>query len=148
MYLYILVLFVLLLLLSAFFSGSETAFLNLKYDNKKIPNEVAQFAKNPKRLLIGLLSGNTIINICIAFLGAYFVHHLTKEYTLSASMLLFIDIVFLSLILLVFGEVVPKVFAMRNSVKVARSAYIPLKFIFIIFKPFIFLFHKITIFFN
>ena len=148
MYLYILVLFVLLLLLSAFFSGSETAFLNLKYDNKKIPNEVAQFAKNPKRLLIGLLSGNTIINICIAFLGAYFVHHLTKEYTLSASMLLFIDIVFLSLILLIFGEVVPKVFAMRNSVKVARSAYIPLKFIFIIFKPFIFLFHKITIFFN
>ena len=148
MYLYILLLFILLLLLSAFFSGLEAAFLNLKYDNKKIPNEIIQFAKKPKRLLIALLSGNTIINICIAFLGAYFIHHLTKEYTLSASMLLFIDIVFLSLILLIFGEVVPKVFAMRNSVKVARSAYIPLKFIFIIFKPFIFLFDKITVFFN
>ena len=148
MYLYFLLLFIFLLLLSAFFSGSEAAFLNLKYHNKKIPNEIVQFAKKPKRLLIGLLSGNTIINICIAFLGAYFIHHLTKESALSASMLLFIDIVFLSLILLIFGEVVPKVFAMRNSVKVARSAYIPLKFIFIIFKPFIFLFDKITIFFN
>ena len=38
MYLYILILFALLLLLSAFFSSSETAFLNLKHYNKKIPN--------------------------------------------------------------------------------------------------------------
>ncbi len=148
MYIYILLLFIGLLMLSAFFSGSETAFLNLKNQNKKIPNEILQFANKPKRLLIGLLSGNTIINICIAFLGAYFIHKFASEFSISESMLKLIDIVFLSLILLIFGEVVPKVFAMRNSVKVARSAYIPLKFIFMIFKPFIFLFHKITIFFN
>ena len=148
MYLYILLLFICLLLLSAFFSGSEAAFLNLKNQNKKVPNEILQFANKPKRLLIGLLSGNTIINICIAFLGAYVIHKFASELTLSESMLKFIDIVFLSLILLIFGEVVPKVFAMRNSVRVARSAYVPLRFIFMIFKPFIFLFHKITIFFN
>ena len=63
MYVYILILFALLLLLSAFFSSSETAFLNLKHYNKKIPNEIIQFVNQPKRLLIGLLSGNTIINI-------------------------------------------------------------------------------------
>ena len=148
MYLYILLLFILLLLLSAFFSSSETAFLNLKYHNKKIPDEIIQFANRPKRLLIGLLSGNTIINICIAFLGAYFIHHLTKEFTISEELLLFIDIVFLTVILLIFGEVVPKVFAMRNSIKVARFAYVPLKFVFMIFKPFIYLFDKITVLFN
>ena len=145
MYVYILILFALLLLLSAFFSSSETAFLNLKHYNKKIPNKIIQFANQPKRLLIGLLSGNTIINICIAFLGAYFVHHLTKEFVISETFLLLIDIIFLSLILLIFGEVVPKVFAMRNSMKVAQFAYFPLKIIFTLFKPVIFLFHKITI---
>ena len=148
MYLYILLLFICLLLLSAFFSGSETAFLNLKYHNKKMPDEIIKFTSQPQRLLIGLLSGNTIINICIAFLGAYFVHNFTKDFTLSASMLLFIDIVLLSLILLIFGEVIPKVFAMRNSTQVVRLAYMPLKFIFIIFKPFIYLIHKITIYIN
>ena len=148
MYIYILILFALLLMLSAFFSSSETAFLNLKHYNKKIPQEIIQFVNKPKRLLIGLLSGNTIINICIAFLGAYFVHHLTKEFVMSETLLLLIDITFLSIILLIFGEVVPKVFAMRNSMKVAQFAYLPLKFIFALFKPVIFLFHKITILFN
>ena len=148
MYIYILILFALLLMLSAFFSSSETAFLNLKHYNKKIPDDIIQFVNKPKRLLIGLLSGNTIINICIAFLGAYFVHYLTKEFVISETLLLLIDITFLSLILLIFGEVVPKVFAMRNSMKVAQFAYLPLKFIFTLFKPVIFLFHKITILFN
>ena len=148
MYIYFILLFVFLLILSAFFSSSETAFLNLKYGNKKIPNEITQFASRPKRLLIGLLSGNTVVNICIAFLGAYFIHNFTKDIPLSPALLLFFDIILLSLLLLIFGEVVPKVFAMRNSVKVARFAYIPLKFIFIILKPIIFLFDKITTFFN
>ena len=148
MYIYFILLFVFLLILSAFFSSSETAFLNLKYGNKKIPNEITQFASRPKRLLIGLLSGNTVVNICIAFLGAYFIHNFTKDIPFSPALLLFFDIILLSLLLLIFGEVVPKVFAMRNSVKVARFAYIPLKFIFIILKPIIFLFDKITTFFN
>jgi len=148
MYLYILLLFVLLLFLSAFFSGSEVAFLNLKAHNKKISKDILFFAKQSKRLLIGLLFGNTIINVCIAFLGAYFIHHLTNQYIISASLLLFIEIVLISLILLIFGEVIPKVFAMRHSIKFARIAYLPLKFIFIIFKPIIFLFDKVVIFVN
>jgi len=79
MYIYFILLFVFLLILSAFFSSSETAFLNLKYGNKKIPNEITQFASRPKRLLIGLLSGNTVVNICIAFLGAYFIHNFNSR---------------------------------------------------------------------
>ena len=48
MYIYILILFALLLMLSAFFSSSETAFLNLKHYNKKIPDEIIQFVNKPK----------------------------------------------------------------------------------------------------
>ena len=148
MYLSILLLFILLLFISAFFSGSEVAFLNLKVHNKKIPQDILDFSKKSKHLLIGLLFGNTIINICIAFLGAYFIHYLTNQYSISTAILLFIEIVLISLILLIFGEVIPKVFAMRNSVKFAQGVYLPLKFIFILFRPIIILFDKITILIN
>jgi len=144
----IVLLFICLFFLSAFFSGSETAFLNLKQHNKNIPPDVLKFSKKSKHLLIGLLSGNTIVNICIAFLGAYFIHHLANTFIISEALLLFIEIICLSFLLLIFGEVIPKVFAMRNSVKFASTAYLPLKIIFIIFKPIIFIFDKITNFFH
>ena len=87
MYLSIFLLFILLLFLSAFFSGSEVAFLNLKAHNKNLSKDILNFSKKSKHLLIGLLFGNTIINICIAFLGAYFIHHLTNQYIRYSSTL-------------------------------------------------------------
>ena len=143
---YLLLIFLSLIFLSAFFSGSETAFLNLKTYNKKIPSNILEFSKRSKHLLIGLLSGNTVVNICIAFLGAYLIHQIEDKY--SANILLFIEIIVLSLVLLIFGEVIPKVFAMRNSLKFAKKAYVPLKFIFILFQPIIFLFDKLVYLFN
>ena len=83
----IVLLFICLFFLSAFFSGSETAFLNLKQHNKNIPPDVLKFSKKSKHLLIGLLSGNTIVNICIAFLGAYFIHHLANKFIISEALL-------------------------------------------------------------
>ena len=64
---YIIFLFIILLLLSGFFSGSETAFLNLKKHHKSIPSNVLKISKKSKILLIGLLSGSTIVIISIAF---------------------------------------------------------------------------------
>ena len=75
----LLLVFIAFLLLSAFFSGSETAFLNLKNNNNKIPADLFTFSQKTKRLLIGLLFGNTIVNILIAFLGAYFIHQIEGQ---------------------------------------------------------------------
>jgi len=146
MYLYLLFIFILFIFLSAFFSGSEIAFLNLKKNNKKIPSEVLAFSQQTKRLLIGLLFGNTIVNICIAFLGAYFIHGIEQSSTnpTSIAFLRFVEIISVSLLLLIFGEVIPKVFAIRNSLKFAQAVYLPLKFIFILLKPIIFIFDKIV----
>ena len=146
MYLYLLFIFILFICLSAFFSGSEAAFLNLKKNNKKIPSEILAFSQQTKRLLIGLLFGNTIVNISIAFLGAYFIHGIEQSSTNSTSIafLRFIEIISVSLLLLIFGEVIPKVFAIRNSLKFAQAVYLPLKFIFILLKPIIFIFDKIV----
>ena len=144
----LLFIFILLFLLSAFFSGSETAFFNLKQHDKKIPNHILGFSKKSKRLLIGLLSGNTIVNICIAFIGAYVIDSVRVDYPDLANLLLFVEIILLSLLLLIFGEVIPKVFAMRNSIRFAQKAYFPLRLIFIFFKPIIFVFDKLVSLFN
>ena len=52
-----------LLLLSAFFSGSETAFMNLKLHRKGIPKRFKAILKNEKLFLTSVLSANTIVNI-------------------------------------------------------------------------------------
>ena len=142
----LLTIFIVFLFLSAFFSGSETAFLNLKKYNKKIPSDILAFSQQTKRLLIGLLFGNTIINICIAFLGAYFIHQIEGQ--VPSASLRFLEIVLVSLLLLIFGEVIPKVFAMRNSLKFAQTVFPALSFIFVLFKPIIFIFDKLVEFFH
>ena len=144
----IFIIFIILIFFSAFFSGSEIAFLSIKKSHKKVPNYISDFIKNSKRLLIGLLSGNTIVNVSIAFIGASFIHSLAKLYNLSSSLVSFIEIIVLSLVLLIFGEIIPKVFAIRNSLKFAKAVYFPLKFIFILLSPLIFLLHKFSIFFE
>ena len=144
----ILIIFIILLFLSAFFSGSEIAFLNIKKSHKKAPIYILDIINNSKKLLIGLLSGNTIVNISIAFIGAYFIHDLAELYSLPPSIVSFVEIICLSLVLLIFGEIIPKVFAMRNSIKFAKSVYFPLKLIFLFLSLLIFLLNKFSDFFE
>ena len=144
----IILIIIILFCLSAFFSGSEIAFLNIKKSDKKVPSYILDIINQPKRLLIGLLSGNTIVNISIAFIGAYFIHDIAHLYNLSSAFVSFIEIIFLSLLLLIFGEIIPKVIAIRNSLKFAESVYLPLRFMFFILSPIIFLLHKFSVFFE
>ena len=71
---------ILLLFLSAFFSGSETAFMNLKLHRKGIPSRFKTILKNEKLFLTSVLSANTIVNISIAVkcvqLTTELIHHL------------------------------------------------------------------------
>ena len=144
----IILIIIILFCLSAFFSGSEIAFLNIKKSDKKVPSYILDIINQPKRLLIGLLSGNTIVNISIAFIGAYFIHDIAHLYNLSSAFVSFIEIIFLSSLLLIFGEIIPKVIAIRNSLKFAESVYLPLRLIFFALSPIIFLLHKFSVFFE
>ena len=121
--------FIILIILSAFFSGSETAYLNLKKYNKDIPNRVSQIINKPKVLLIALLTGNTVVNISLAFLGAFLIHIFGDQFDINNTYLLFIEIFCLSLVLLIFGEIIPKLIAIRNSLSFASFVSIPLQFI-------------------
>ena len=148
----ILIIFIFLIFCSAFFSGSEIAFLNLKKTDKQIPKTILKTINHPKKLLVGLLSGNTIVNVSIAFIGAYFIHNtfypMAEKYGWPSYLVSLIEILIVSLILLIFGEIIPKVFAMRNSLKFAQTVHFPLRLFFNLLSPIIYILYKFSTFFE
>ncbi|WP_179950061.1 gliding motility-associated protein GldE [Lutibacter citreus] len=124
----------LLLILSALISGAEVAFFSL---SKEKITEVAQsnFGKHkivvellqaPQRLLATILISNNFINILIVLIFAYIGEHLFSH--ISSTLLKFlIEVVLVTFLILLFGEVLPKVYATRNSLKFATFMAFPLK---------------------
>ena len=109
------IILLLLLLLSAFFSSLETALFHLKsHDN--INETVKKLLSNPKKLLSTLLTGNTIVNIAIGSIAATYTITSLSEYSdLSDSTLLFFEVIIITLIVLIFGEIIPKTYAIAKS---------------------------------
>jgi len=124
----------LLLFLSALVSGSEVAFFSLKpVDIEEIEKDAGDRAKTtisllekPKRLLATILIANNFINVSIIIIAAYLSTMLFPPESVSAGWKLFIDIVAITFIILLFGEVIPKVYASRNGKKMALLMGIPL----------------------
>ena len=135
---------IILLIFSAFFSSLETALFHLKSSSNK--NEIVkELLKKPKKLLSNLLTGNTIVNIAIGSLSAaYTLNVISPNSSLSISNLLFIQVTAVTFILLIFGEVIPKTYAIVKSEKLANSSAKLLRLILKIIYPVAFVFHKIT----
>ena len=135
---------IILLIFSAFFSSLETALFHLKSSSNK--NEIVkELLKKPKKLLSNLLTGNTIVNIAIGSLSAaYTLNVISPNSNLSISNLLFIQVTAVTFILLIFGEVIPKTYAIAKSEKLANSSAKLLNLILKVIYPIAFVFHKIT----
>lgn len=124
----------LLLLLSALISGAEVAFFSLsrttlneaaesKSGNKKM---VAQLLENPKKLLATILISNNFINILIVLIFAYIGESVFSR--ISSEIIKFlIEVVLITFLILLFGEVLPKIYATRNSLKFAIFMVIPIR---------------------
>lgn len=140
---------VVLVLLSAFFSGSETALVSLSpaqvraLQNKKViaSGYIARLKKNPHRLLITVLIGNNFVNIGASGYAALLFTNLfgSSGIGIATGVMTFF--------LLVFGEVVPKSFASKHSVGVALVISPAIYYLGIVLFPVIWLFEKLTGFF-
>ena len=122
-------------MLSAFFSGTETAYFHIRKHRKKTPKKIKLVLDSPQRLLVFLLTGNTIVNVTIAFLAAYVTANVADEYEWSESTLIFLEVLIVSFVILVFGEILPKMIAIKNSKEFALRMYIPLKIMMFILSP-------------
>lgn len=122
-----------LLFLSSFFSGSETALTalsmpqvhRLKEEKSKNSQAIISFIDDPRRFFISVLFGNILVNMAfVSITGMMIFHVLFKgENTAYASL---VSIVFQTLILLIFGEITPKTYALNHPEKFARVIARPL----------------------
>lgn len=137
------ILFIVLLGMSAFFSGSETALFNLKRnDVDKLKHDLAPSSRlivrllsTPKRLLITILTGNTVVNVALASMAALIASQLAHKNGMNQVLALVIETIVLTIVLVILGEITPKVLAMRHSLGFASRIVGSLSVIFRLFSP-------------
>ncbi len=142
-----LVALVILLTCSALISGAEVAFFSLSpsdlleteelvADRKMIV--VKKLLTKPKKLLATILVANNAINIAIvllfASLGEVIFANITAE-ILTIPVRFLLEVVLITFLILLFGEILPKVYANRNNKKFAALMAYPLRFLDMIFTP-------------
>lgn len=129
-----------LLFSSSLISGAEVAFFSLSKvkledaKNKKTPSidTVIQLLKNPKKLLATILIANNFINILFILVFTYFGE--TVFQNISSPILKFlIEIVLVTFLILLFGEVLPKIYANRKPLRFALKMAKPIQFLNYIF---------------
>jgi gliding motility-associated protein GldE len=131
-----------LLIGSALISGSEVAFFSfrpedidmLKSDKSKQRQAALRMYNNPEKLLSTILVANNTINIAIILLAAYISSSLF-DFSSEPVLGFIISIVAIAFLLLLFGEVLPKVYASRNHLAVALFMAYPLSVLEKIFAP-------------
>ena len=135
---------ILLLLCSSFFSSSETAFstanaLRIKnYADEKVKGaRRAQYILDHyDKALVSLLVGNNLVNIASTTLCAY----LFGKFVTNPTLTNLLNTVVMTIIILIFGEILPKAYAKHNPEKLALKfsgiLYAFMKFIYIIAVPF------------
>jgi putative hemolysin len=133
-----LVLLGLTVLLSAFFAGSEAAFLSVQrsrlaaliLDKVKGAERVEKLASNPEKLLPTVLTGNNLVNVAAAALGTTLAgSYLSPNWAVGAS------VGAVTVLLLLFGEILPKVIATKNAEGLALILVRPLQAAQILFFP-------------
>ncbi len=118
---------VLLLCLSALVSGSEVAFFSLspkdietaKDSPNKSDGQVLDLLEKPKELLATILISNNFINVGIVILSTYLSSQVFNLY-INGVLGFLIQVVLITFMILLFGEVIPKVYANLNALKFAN----------------------------
>jgi len=123
----------LLLILSALISGAEVAFFSLSQTELtkataskfKSQKTVVKLLENPQKLLATILISNNFINILIVLIFAHIGQSVFHK--IASDLIRFsVEVILVTFLILLFGEVLPKVYATRNSLKFASIMALPL----------------------
>lgn len=138
----LIILFV-LLAASAFFSGSEVALFSL--DKRRVKHQfkdhlllqryILSLINQPRRLLVTILIGNTIVNVAASIVAVTLAIELSPVIDVAAEVVIFFQIVALTGLILIFGELIPKVVATKNPLLFASVITIPLYWISVLIYP-------------
>ncbi|MEL1239629.1 gliding motility-associated protein GldE [Flavobacterium flavipallidum] len=122
-----------LLFCSAVVSGAEVALFSLSQkdlddtlqENLSTGKILSELLQKPKKLLATLLVANNFINIGVVILFSFIGSDLFAAIT-SPLLKFVLEVIVVTFLLLLFGEVMPKVYASRNNVKFAKSVAYPI----------------------
>ncbi len=132
----------LLLVFSALISGSEVAYFalspkdreTLEDENSKTSKQVIDLLSRPKALLATILIGNNLVNVAIIILSSYLME-LVFDFSGREFLGFIIQVVVVTLVLLIVGEISPKVYATKQSIKLAVLMSAPMLVMRKIFWP-------------
>jgi gliding motility-associated protein GldE len=134
------VVIIVLLFLSALISGSEVAYFSLgpgdkqKLSGSRRDLKVQSNLRNPERLLATILVSNNFVNVGIVILGA-FVTSMLFDFSTSPILEFIVQAVLITFLLLLFGEILPKVYATHYPLSFARFMAYPLDTLAHVFSP-------------
>ena len=140
----LIVVLILLLISSALLSGSEVAYFSLspsdisrlRRSGKKRDQLLLQLYHRPEHLLGTILVGNNFVNIAIVILSTFLTNRIV-DFSQARVLGIFVQVVGITFLLLLFGEIMPKIYATQKRVPWARLMAYPLKITSWIFHPLI-----------
>ena len=142
-----------LLFCSALVSGAEVALFSLSQkdiddslqENSSKGKIISKLLEKPKKLLATLLVANNFVNIGVIILFLYIGKNLFS--TVTSPVLKFsIEVIVVTFLILLFGEVLPKVYASRNNVKFAKRVVYPIAALDKLLSPISLPMRKVTIY--
>jgi len=137
-----LIIVVILVFCSAMVSGSEVAYfslspsdkIQLKESESKRSAKVLEMISSPERLLGTILITNNFINVGIVILSAYLMNQML-DFGSSKTLQFIVQVVIVTFILLLFGEILPKLYANLYAFKFSIRMAHPLRFCEKLFYP-------------
>lgn len=143
---FLIIVVIVLLILSAFFSGSETALMSvsrpklytLEEEGSKSAKRVNKIISNPEKLLTTILLGNNLVNIGASALTTGVFIKLFGEVGMAWATII------MTILVLIFAEVLPKTLANRWPEKTSFIVSFPIGFLIKILTPFTWVISKIT----
>ncbi len=133
-----------LVFISALLSGSEVAIFSLNNKDKSALKEekfnkksqrILILLENPKELLATILISNNLVNVSIVMVSSFVMEHLFLIESFSKVGAFLTQVVLVTFIILLFGEVIPKVYANNYSITFSKFMSSPISFLKFLFKP-------------
>jgi putative hemolysin len=146
---------IVLFIISAIFSGFESACFSLSTDQKasldgmrkKSSEKVLTLLSDTEKLIATLIITNIIVNLLIIFVSAFLLNQFPAFSLVSLSGIA-LQIGIISLAILVFSKILPKIYGRRNALGFALIAVYPVFIARKIFSPFIFLLIRLNTLMN
>ncbi|MGL5088410.1 MAG: hemolysin family protein [Cetobacterium sp.] len=128
-----------LILLSGFFSASETALTSFKTtdlediekSNKKTAHLLKKWLKSPNEILTGMLLGNNIVNILASSIATVLAISVMGNSPRSLAIVTAV----MTVLILIFGEITPKIMAKNNAKHFSKSVIVPIYYFGVLMKP-------------